>query len=106
VRHALSLDERSSLSTPLLWDQADNAEYCPHATVQQVWFAGVHSDVGGGYALDEAGLACCAMDWRLGEADALGCSWTPGAARHSLPNIATALIRLRQRTAPMAACGA
>jgi uncharacterized protein (DUF2235 family) len=106
VRHALSLDERSSLSTPLLWGQADNAEYCPHATVQQVWFAGVHSDVGGGYALDEAGLACCAMDWRLGEACALGCSWTPGAARHSLPNIATALIRLRQRTASMAACGA
>lgn len=78
VRHALSLDERRSFFAPLLWGPAGNASYCPDARVQQVWFAGVHSDVGGGYAMDEAGLASCALDWMLGEATALGLRLAPG----------------------------
>lgn len=72
VRHALSLDERRSFFSPLLWGPAGSPRYQPDARIQQVWFAGVHSDVGGGYAMDQSGLASCALDWMLGEAAALG----------------------------------
>ena len=36
--------------------------------VKNVWFAGVHSDVGGGYAPEEAGLAKIAFQWMMQEA--------------------------------------
>ena len=36
--------------------------------IQQVWFAGVHANVGGGYPDD--GLAYSALDWMMGEASA------------------------------------
>lgn len=77
VRHALSLDEQRSFFTPLLWAPGRTTTYRPDATIQQVWFAGVHSDVGGGYAMDASGLASCALDWMLGEASALGLALHP-----------------------------
>lgn len=40
--HAISVDERRGLFPPVLWDEAPN--------VVQEWFAGVHSNVGGGYS--------------------------------------------------------
>lgn len=72
VRHALSLDQRRSFFSPLLWGPAGNRPYHPDVAVQQVGFAGVHWDVGGGYAMDQSGLASCALDWMLGDACALG----------------------------------
>jgi uncharacterized protein (DUF2235 family) len=52
--HAISIDERRKPFVPTLWvkktDAHGNVEEPPeHQTVEQVWFAGVHSDVGGGY---------------------------------------------------------
>jgi uncharacterized protein (DUF2235 family) len=51
--HAISIDERRRPFVPTLWvkKSADGAPEEPpaHQTVSQVWFAGVHSDVGGGY---------------------------------------------------------
>ncbi len=44
--HALAIDEQRSTFDPTLWD--DTQPY-PNQTVEQVWFAGVHADVGGGY---------------------------------------------------------
>ena len=38
---------------------------------KQVWFPGVHSDVGGGYPESESGLADLALDWMLSEAGAI-----------------------------------
>ena len=38
--------------------------------LEQVWFAGVHSDVGGWY--DERGLSNIALQWMLGKARACG----------------------------------
>lgn len=45
ARHAVAMDERRANFTPTLWPNADT-----HLDAKQVWFAGVHSDVGGGYA--------------------------------------------------------
>ena len=38
-----------------------------HQDRKQVWFAGVHSDIGGGYPDDETGLAKVALEWMIVE---------------------------------------
>ena len=48
-RHAVSIDERRSFFRQNLWSQP-----LPGQDIKQVWFAGVHSDVGGGYAKPRA----------------------------------------------------
>ncbi len=55
---ALAIDERRGPFQPALWEQ-DNGR----TQVQQVWFAGVHSNVGGGYP--NSGLSDVAMEWML-----------------------------------------
>ena len=44
---ALAIDEKRGPFRPTLWTPQDNPP--PEQRVEQVWFAGVHSDVGGGY---------------------------------------------------------
>lgn len=60
--HALAIDERRGPFQPSLWAYKPK----PGQTVEQVWFAGVHSDVGGGY--ENVGLSDIALDWMLGKA--------------------------------------
>jgi uncharacterized protein (DUF2235 family) len=51
--HAISIDERRGPFAPTLWvkkvEDGVVQEPPEHQTIEQVWFAGVHSDVGGGY---------------------------------------------------------
>ncbi len=54
---ALAIDERRGPFKPTLWTGPAK----PHQTVKQVWFAGVHSDVGGGYP--EKALAELPLAW-------------------------------------------
>ena len=42
--HALAIDEKRRDFPPFVWDENRVQQ---HQTVEQVWFAGVHSDVGG-----------------------------------------------------------
>lgn len=68
VRHALALDE-------LRWPYEPRLYYDPkfadeERSFKQVWFAGAHSDVGGGYA--EAGVANATLHWMLREASKHG----------------------------------
>ena len=65
-RHAISIDERRCAFRQNLWE-AD-----PKQDSKQVWFAGVHCDVGGGYAMAESGLANVALAWMLREATGAG----------------------------------
>ena len=55
--HALSVDERRGPFKPTLWVSQPVAGQ----TVQQAWFAGVHSDIGGGYP--EHGLSDLTLNW-------------------------------------------
>jgi uncharacterized protein (DUF2235 family) len=58
--HALSIDENRKAFLPELWEDADaNGQ-----VIEQVWFPGVHSDVGGGYE-DDWRLADLTLDWML-----------------------------------------
>ena len=65
--HALSIDERRRDFPPCTWDETDAD---PGQIIEQVWFAGSHSDVGGWY--DERGLANVALHWMLGKAATRG----------------------------------
>jgi len=66
ARQALAIDELRYDFRPELWREPA----APNQTLEQRWFAGVHSNVGGGYVDD--GLANLAFQWMLGEANACG----------------------------------
>jgi uncharacterized protein (DUF2235 family) len=63
---ALAIDERRMEFPPTLWTSAPVAGQ----TIEQVWFAGVHCDVGGSYP--ETGLSDITLGWMMGKARALG----------------------------------
>jgi uncharacterized protein (DUF2235 family) len=67
VRHAVSIDERRAFFRQNLMGRAT-----PDQDVRNVWFAGVHSDVGGGYPSEESGLSKLAYKWIVDEAVACG----------------------------------
>jgi uncharacterized protein (DUF2235 family) len=67
VRHAVAIDERRCCFRQNLMGEAK-----PGQDVKNVWFAGVHSDVGGGYLAEQAGLAKIAFAWLMREARACG----------------------------------
>ncbi|HDZ08485.1 DUF2235 domain-containing protein [Pseudohongiella sp.] len=70
--HALAINEQRAPFEPSLW-----LPPCPPQceTVEQVWFAGVHSNVGGGYA--DAGLSDQALLWMLEAAGRHGLQLDP-----------------------------
>ena len=75
VRHAISLDERRRSFMFTSWGGLDG--FCeagppPSQNVKEVWFAGVHADVGGGYPEEESGLSWHAFRWMLDEARLAG----------------------------------
>jgi uncharacterized protein (DUF2235 family) len=57
--HALALDEHREDFAPTLWSKLPNAP--ANQRLEQVWFPGAHSNVGGGYA--EHGLSDVALAW-------------------------------------------
>jgi uncharacterized protein (DUF2235 family) len=69
ARHAVALDEMRASFTPTLWDHAKRRD------VKQVWFPGVHADVGGGYAV--SGLSDVSLHWMIEEARAAGLAFKP-----------------------------
>lgn len=64
ARHAVAIDENRLDFEPALWTDK------PGVDIQQVWFAGVHSDIGGGYA--DRGLGDFSAAWMVQEAEACG----------------------------------
>jgi hypothetical protein len=74
--HALAIDEHRANFKPVLWWPADRPE------IEEVWFAGAHGDVGGGYP--DHGLADIALLWMIGRAE-----------RHGLAFDAKSICKLR-----------
>jgi uncharacterized protein (DUF2235 family) len=68
-RHAVAIDERRAFFRTELWTPDPTKESGPK-DLKQVWFPGVHCDVGGGYAEPESGLSKIALEWMLREAKA------------------------------------
>ncbi len=65
--HAVAIDERRPQFAPTLWEQQADAE---GQQLEQVWFAGVHTNVGGGY--HDSGLSDLAFAWMQEKAAACG----------------------------------
>ncbi|MCG8583394.1 MAG: DUF2235 domain-containing protein [Pirellulales bacterium] len=66
ARHALAIDDERLTFHPTLWDPT----LYPGQEMQQRWFAGMHTDVGGGY--QDQSLADIPMQWMLSEAQRFG----------------------------------
>jgi uncharacterized protein (DUF2235 family) len=64
--HALAIDDERSSFHPLLWDERKETT----DRIEQVWFAGAHSNVGGGYA--KQGMSIVALDWMMRKAGEAG----------------------------------
>lgn len=65
--HALSIDDQRLTFHPTFWNERAVRE---GQTVKQVWFAGVHTDVGGGYPEEQ--LSDISLEWMLQHAVAHG----------------------------------
>jgi len=75
ARHALAIDDERDAFHPLLWDEVHEAALLQSKKVepdrlQQVWFTGMHSDVGGGYP-DES-LSYVSLLWMMEQAERCG----------------------------------
>ena len=66
--HALAVDERRKAFAPALWQVDDT--HAAQQRVEQVWFAGVHTNVGGGYP--DCGLSDTTLWWMAGRAREAG----------------------------------
>jgi uncharacterized protein (DUF2235 family)/mono/diheme cytochrome c family protein len=73
VRHAVSVDERRAFFRQNLFHEPAP----PQQDLQQVWFPGTHSDVGGSDPENESGLSKVALRWILCEAQTAGLSFDP-----------------------------
>jgi hypothetical protein len=65
--HALAIDDERETFAPVMWNEKSS----PHTSdrIEQVWFSGVHSNVGGGYP--KPGLANVSLHWMMHKVSAL-----------------------------------
>ncbi|MEU3842713.1 DUF2235 domain-containing protein [Streptomyces sp. NPDC028635] len=84
--HALAIDERRSAFRPTLWHQQTDAAR-EGQELKQVWFAGVHLDVGGGY--EETGLSDVTLLWMVDQARRYGLEFDDGALGAAGPRVMT-----------------
>lgn len=85
---ALAIDEHRREFPPTLWTTPKTP--VPGQTLEQVWFPGGHSDVGGGYA--ESGLSDITLAWMMSKAENLGLKMTDAAKRVYDPLVSSAAI--------------
>ncbi|HEX2225969.1 MAG TPA: DUF2235 domain-containing protein [Candidatus Binatia bacterium] len=64
--HALAIDDERHSFHPLLWKELAGDD----KRIEQVWFAGAHSNVGGGYP--KQGMSLVALEWMMQKARAAG----------------------------------
>ena len=85
-RHAVAIDERRAFFRENLWGQQGDPQKSGLQDLKQVWFPGVHCDVGGGYPENESGLSKIALKWMLDEAVAAGLAVDPEKVERILGN--------------------
>lgn len=75
---ALALDDERTAFWPFVWDENG---FPDENTVEQVWFAGMHSNVGGGY--NRSGLASVPLYWMMGKAQLHNLCFEEGAVKQA-----------------------
>jgi uncharacterized protein (DUF2235 family) len=81
VRHALALDEHRKPFEPRLYSENNFGNAADAQSLRQLWFRGVHGDVGGGYALEDSALPQLALVWMADQA------WRCGLRCPPLPGV-------------------
>lgn len=81
ARHAVALDEHRINFMPTLWTLSPGRD---PSVLKQIWFPGVHADVGGGYG--ETGLSDGALEWMITEAKNCGASFDPAVVAQLAPS--------------------
>ncbi len=71
--HVLSIDDKRRTFEPVLWQE--NPENNDHQRIKQVWFSGVHANVGGGYP--RQGIAWNTLEWMMLNAKKAGLRFVP-----------------------------
>lgn len=80
ARQALAIDDERLTFHPKIWDK----EIKDYQTMKQVWFAGMHTDVGGGYK--EQDLSDIPLIWMVEEAKQAGLRLYPKHKVQTNPN--------------------
>lgn len=78
MRHCLAIDEKRKHYEPSHHKELKGKDH------KAVWFAGVHSDVGGSYEENEAGLSKIALEYMLSEASHAGLRLSKSAVQKYL----------------------
>jgi len=80
--HAVAIDEHRKPFRPTLWTSP--RVNVARTNVEQVWFAGAHCNVGGGYA--DSGLSDIALKWMIERAASNGLQFEPTALADLKPD--------------------
>lgn len=86
VRHAVAINEKRTMFRPQLWPEGNpfhpNHDFTESSevsrkgakkqNVKEVWFTGVHGDIGGGYPEKSSGLAKIPLVWMINETKKFG----------------------------------
>lgn len=67
IRHAVSIDERRAYFRTNLFGVSTGDQ-----NLKEVWFPGIHADIGGGYPEIESALSKISLAWMLREAESAG----------------------------------
>jgi len=88
-RQAIAIDERRRMFRLNKWTEPQtfksnpfNAKNWKPQDIRQVWFAGVHSDIGGGYPETESGLSKFPLLWIINQAKAAGLKTSTAMVNH------------------------
>lgn len=93
ARHALAIDELRSDFEPTIWHPK------PGIDIKQVWFAGAHADIGGGYPADSDGtsLSDIPLQWMMSEAKKAGLTTEPHLQQRLRGNALATLHQSRRK---------
>ena len=88
VRHAMAIDERRTMFNPMSWTPGQEywggpfrpKEPSPQ-NLKEVWFAGVHGDIGGGYPEKQSGIIKIPLEWMISETRQTGLDYIEPAVK-------------------------
>jgi uncharacterized protein (DUF2235 family) len=87
--HAVCIDERRAQFMPTLWTNPDGSDRPNDDKVEQVWFPGVHCDVGGSY--EDCQLSDVTLSWMMCKAKENGLHFSAeGESKYLVPPLANA----------------
>lgn len=89
--HAMAIHEKREKFPVSIWSNAMKSDGITRKdtgnVIKQVWFAGAHADVGGGY--DDTGLSDFALQWMLEESEKAGLPVRPDWKKQVWPEFAS-----------------